>query len=273
LFASIGHSINNIILCHRANLETKRETRSALLKLEPRWLEATSTAAGPKTRWVDGTPEYSFHIYGLRRLFPQALFIHLFRDVRAVVRSMVNFHRVAGIHLVANEEEAYRYWTRTVRACLMAERAYGPNVVYRLRYAHLINNPEFAMRSVLGFLKENYTDKCLEPLELRINSSHVSAEPETNDAATDPVVVKEAMQLSAEVEQTPQPAQASSVAADEMEAAFRARVNYVASIDHAYQEARRLIETLNKSGLPLHSMTEAIPPISDSSAAVLSRQP
>src|ERR1700758_4699936 len=47
LFASIGHSINNIILCHRANLETKRETRSALLKLEPRWLEATSTAAGP----------------------------------------------------------------------------------------------------------------------------------------------------------------------------------------------------------------------------------
>ena len=40
--------------------------------------------------------------------FPRLVFIHLFRDVRAVVRSMLNFHRVAGIQLVANEEEAYR---------------------------------------------------------------------------------------------------------------------------------------------------------------------
>lgn len=270
LFAMIGGSINDMILRHRTNLETKRETRSVRLKLEPRWLEATSTAAGPKTRWVDGTPEYSLHIYGLRRLFPQALFIHLFRDVRAVVRSMVNFHRVAGIHLVANEEEAYRYWTRTVKACLMAERAYGPNVVHRIRYADLIDNPELEMRSLLGFLKENYTDKCLEPLELRINSSSVSADLETNDAATDPVVVKEATQLAAEIEQTPQPAEASCAAADEMEAAFRERVKYVTSIDHAYQKARRVIETLNKSGL---STTEAGFPTTDPSAAMLSGQP
>ncbi|HEV2716701.1 MAG TPA: sulfotransferase, partial [Terriglobales bacterium] len=109
LFAAFGQSINDLILRHRTDLETKRETRTIELKVEPRWLEATSMAAGPKTRWVDGTPEYSFHIYGLRRLFLQARFIHLFRDVRAVVRSMLNFHRVAGIQLVANEEEAYRY--------------------------------------------------------------------------------------------------------------------------------------------------------------------
>jgi hypothetical protein len=258
LFAAFGRSINDLILCHRKDLETKRETRTIELKVEPRWLEATSMAAGPKTRWVDGTPEYSLHIYGLRKLFPQAVFIHLFRDVRAVVRSMLNFHRVAGIHLVANEEEAYRYWIRTVSACLMAERAYGPNVVHRVRYADLTDNPESTMRSLLDFIEEPYTAKCLEPIELRINSSTVPTDFETDDLATNPMVVGEALQLFDEVERTAQPAEAASAAAIEMEAAFRERVRYVATMDNAYQVAQRLIEKLNKSEQTADPATKAV---------------
>ena len=106
-----------LILRHRKDLETKRETNTNKLKFGPRWLEATSTAAGPKTRLVDGTPEYSFHICGLRKLFPDASFIHILRDVESVVRSMLNFHRATGIHLVPNGEEAYRSWLgRSTRA-------------------------------------------------------------------------------------------------------------------------------------------------------------
>src|SRR5689334_5139495 len=113
LFAALGQGINRLIVQHRTDLEQKRKSESGASKIDARWLEATSIAAGPKTRWVDGTPEYSLHICGLLKLFPQALFIHLFRDVTSVVRSMVNFHRVAGFKLVENEEEAYRYWIRT----------------------------------------------------------------------------------------------------------------------------------------------------------------
>jgi hypothetical protein len=258
LFAAFGQSINDLILRHRTDLETKRETRTIELKVEPRWLEATSMAAGPKTRWVDGTPEYSFHIYGLRKLFLQARFIHLFRDVRAVVRSMLNFHRVAGIQLVANEEEAYRYWIRTVSACLMAECAYGPNVVHRVRYADFIDSPESTMRSLLNFLEEPYTAKCLEPLELRINSSTVPTDFETDDFATNPMVIGEALQLFDEVERTAQPEEAASAAANEMEAAFRERVRYVATMDNAYQGAQRLIERLNKSEQTANPATKAV---------------
>jgi phosphoglycolate phosphatase-like HAD superfamily hydrolase len=129
------------------------------------------------------------------------------------------------------------------------------------------------MRSLLTFLEENYTDKCLEPLKLRINSSSVSADLETNGAATDPVVVKEATQLSAKIEETAQPAEASSAAADEVEAAFRERVRYLASIDKAYQKARRVLETLSKSGLPLSATSEAELPIADPSGVMLSQQP
>jgi hypothetical protein len=139
---------------------------------------------------------------------------------------MLNFHRIAGTNVVANEEEAYKYWLRTVRACLKAEEAYGPHVAYRLRYTALIENPEAALRSLLDFLGEPYSAKCLEPLSERINSSNVPPDFKSEDPATDPSIVEEARRLSAEIEQTSQPAEHSPAAADELEAEFAARVKY-----------------------------------------------
>ena len=247
LFTAFGRSINGLILLHREDLETKRETRTIERNIEPRWLEATSTAAGPKRRWVDGTPEYSLHICGLRKLFPKACFVHLVRDVQAVVRSMLNFYRATGIQLVANEEDAYSYWMRTVKGCLLAERAYGPKVVRRISYSDLLDQPGATMRSLFEFLSEPYEEKCLAPLELRINSSAVPAEFKVDGPPADPKVIDEAIRFSQLLETTPQATEASFNAADEMEASFRERVRYMATVDSAYQTSQQVIENLNKS--------------------------
>jgi len=273
LLAAFGRNINDLILRHRKDLEIKRETKCIELKLDRRWLDASGTAAGPKTRWVDGTPEYSFHIYGLRKLFPQALFVHLFRDVQAVVRSMVNFHRVAGFQLVANEEDAYRYWFRTVSACVTAERAYGPSVIHRIRYADLIDNAESTMRSLFGFLGEPYTAKCLEPLDERINSSDVPPDSRSEKPANNSAIMEEACRLSTELEEGILPNTAPCAAADELEAAFRERVKYVAALDDAYQKAQRSIEMSRKSGTLLNPATEPAIYTTGPSAATLSQQP
>jgi Sulfotransferase family len=242
-FTAFGHSINELVVEHRRHLEINRENSNSPSKVNLRWLEATSMAAGPKTRWVDGTPEYSLHIYGLRKLFPQARFVHVFRHVDAVVCSMVNFHRATGIQLVANEEEAYKYWLRTVRACLKAEEAYGSHVVYRLRHTALVENPESGLRSLLDFLGEPYSAKCLEPLSQRINSSNAPPDFKSDDPATDPEVVEEARRLYAELQQTPQPSDASSAAADEMEGAFGERVKYIATLDRTYRMEKSKLES------------------------------
>jgi len=232
LFAILGRSINDLILRHRKDLERKRQV--------------TSEQSEPKGRWVDGTPEYSFHICGLRKLFPDALFVHICRDVRAVVRSMLNFHRIAGTQLVPNEEQAYRYWLRTVSACIKAEQAYGPTVVYRIRYADLIGHPESAMRSLLDFLQERYTANCLEPLGRRINSSKVADDFVADDPATDPALVEQATRLSAELETNPQSSEPSPAAADALETEFQQRTQYVAALDKTCEEAQRHIQVLEK---------------------------
>ncbi len=212
-FANFGQTINDLILAHRKALERKRNLEGTLNRKH--------STSEPKARWVDGTPEYSLHIHGLRKLFPGALFVHIVRDVESVVRSMLNFHRVAGTQLVANEEEAYKYWLRMVNACLKAEQAYGPRVIYRLQYAALIDNPEVAIRSLLDFVGEQYSAQCREPLAQRINSSKVPADFKSEDPATDPAIVEAARRLYAEIQQTPQPAEGSPAVADQLEAAFQ----------------------------------------------------
>jgi hypothetical protein len=220
-FASFGQKINDLIIDHREDLQRRRREDPSMVDFRP--FISSASASEPKMRWVDGTPEYSLHVYALRQLFPQSAFIHVLRNVRDVVRSMLNFDRVAGFQLVANEEEAYKYWLRTVSACVKAEQAYGPHVVHRLPYAALIENPESAMRALLDFLGEPYSAKCLGPLALRINSSNVPADFKSDDPATDPAIVEQARRLSTELDETEQPSQASRAAADEMEAGFRER--------------------------------------------------
>jgi hypothetical protein len=232
-FATFGRSINDLILRHRLDLEKKRKM--------------TRPPTEPKMRWVDGTPEYSLHIYALRKLFPEALFIHVLRDAREVVRSMLNFHRVAGTHLVQNEEQAYKYWLRMVNACVQAEQAYGSAVVHRLSYTALIDDPERAIRSLLKFVGEPYSARCLDPLSRRINSSNVPSDFVADDPATNPSVVQDATNLYARLQETAQSAEASSAVGDEIEAAFMERVQHTAAVEKQLKKAMRMIQTLEKA--------------------------
>ncbi|HTE90887.1 MAG TPA: sulfotransferase [Terriglobales bacterium] len=272
-FAAFGRTINGLIMHHREDLEQKREAKCVELQLDRRWLEASSSAAGPKTRWVDGTPEYSLHICGLRKLFPDALFVHVVRDALAVVRSMVNFHRATGIQLVRDVEEAYHYWTRTVKACLMAERAYGPAVVHRVHYADLIDNRESTVRSLLKFLQEPYSDRCLAPLDIRINSSSVPLDFQISEAVINPEIATEARLVSDEIQRSAQPAEPSSAAADAIEAAFRGRIAAVVNRGNAHRSNPPVAEGLHNSAVGSDPATEAATPVTGPSMDISSLQP
>jgi hypothetical protein len=70
------------------------------------------------------------------------------------------------------------------------------------------------------------------------NSSNVPADFKIGDPQTETAVVERATGLSAEVNETPQPSEASPAAAEEMEAAFAERVQYVATVDSEYHRGQ-----------------------------------
>ena len=218
-FAAFGETINELILRHKVDLEERKWEQTFAPDSPPCRFPRDKAVNRSKTRWVDGTPLYSFYIYGLRKLFPDALFIHIVRDVASVVRSMLNFHRLTAVKMVDSEQQAYNFWFRMVRACLLAEDAYGPNVVFRLPYSQLTDQPEVAMRALLNFLGEAYMPQCLTPLQKKINSSNVPPDFRLTAQQSDRIIQR-AIQLHAKILTTPQASEPSLAAAAELETEF-----------------------------------------------------
>ena len=154
--AFFGQTINELILSHRRQFENMDLWRQA--GWHPLPFKISRSPDEAKSRWVDGTPENSFYICGLRKLFPQAFFVHLVRDVTDVVRSLLNFFPDGRNRLVANEQAAYKYWLRKVNCGIEGEQAYGPKCrlpdalfryhrAARVRYALVTCFPRRIVRS------------------------------------------------------------------------------------------------------------------------------
>jgi hypothetical protein len=184
----------------------------------------------PKERWVDGTPEYSFYVFGLKQLFPGARFIHLVRDVDSVVKSLMRFDNTGASSY--NQMDAYQYWLRTSSAAFAAEMAFGSEIVRRVRYRDLLESPEIVLSECLAFLGEAFTSDCLEPLSIRINSSHVEADFVPREDDLNPSLLHEARTLSERLLHERQPNyEPNQQLLDELERSFVTRARFVASLD------------------------------------------
>lgn len=248
--STLGRAIDGLLLGQRHAVEAAAVSRfEADPSIAVSGLQVTRSADEPKSRWVDGTPEYSLYLPALRRLFPEARFIHLLRDPRDVVRSMLNFNAAFGIELVPGESEAWAYWLRTVRACVAAERAWGAGVVRRVLYRDLVEDSKTAVEGILEFLGEPVAYECLEPLRARINSS---SNPDHSAAASlqsRSEAGAEAVSLYAQLEADGQAGvPGEGAAAAELDEAFFERVAHYRAVDGEYvrllQRVRGLEEQL-----------------------------
>ncbi|WP_188793390.1 sulfotransferase family protein [Dyella nitratireducens] len=246
-FQAFGDCTNAMILGHRFRQECISKDCS---KRDPSQIHQafniSRSIEEPKSRWVDGTPEYSYYITGLRKLFPDAKFVHIVRNVRCVVDSMLNFRMGNGRPLVKTEQQAYEYWLGTVQACIRAEHAYGPQVVHRLRYEDLVKRSEWAIRGVLDFLNEPYMDTCLQPLASRINSSNVPAGFKRCDPQTDVAVINHALQLNEQLQQENRSLPISGSALTQMNKDFSKRVAFMAELDIEYAAGQHKVAALTK---------------------------
>lgn len=187
---ALGDAVHGLIQRHRT-------WPASMLGPEQAYARAR-TPHDPKERWVDGTPENSFHVPGITELFPEATFIHLLRRPDPVVRSLQRFDTIGGRrHAV---DEAYRKWVAHVRAALEAERTLGPTRVLRVLHRDLSSSPEAVVRACLDFVGEAYSPDCLLPLGQRINSSgEGTAGDDRETEKPDPALLEEARALEAEL--------------------------------------------------------------------------
>ncbi len=108
-----------------------------------------------KRYYADKTPQYVDRMVFLSRLFPEARFVHVIRDGRAVALSLRTIGWVRDI-----EEGALR-WRQQVERGRRAGRALGPARYRELRYENLVEDPQRRLEGVCAFIGLSFDDAML----------------------------------------------------------------------------------------------------------------
>jgi hypothetical protein len=117
--------------------------------------------------WVDQTPVNFRRVLTLLRLFPEARFIHLVRDGRAVAASLLALDWGPNDTFLAAE-----YWMARCAAGLAAETQLGPERVLRVRYEDILEQPESTLRRIATYAGLNFEPGMLQGVGLEAGPYH-----------------------------------------------------------------------------------------------------
>jgi hypothetical protein len=123
------------------------------------FFDAVARGAG-KEIWLEKTPRHVLHAARIRRMVPDSLFIHLIRDGRDVVASIVDRAlRFPGkFPRQADPSYGIRQWNRSLRATQLAMREPGHVVVF---YQSLSEHPEATLRALCDVIGIEFNERML----------------------------------------------------------------------------------------------------------------
>jgi Sulfotransferase family len=114
-----------------------------------------------KPRWGDKRPGYYDYIPALLRLFPQAQIVHLIRDGRDCVASLMEMP-----WFKQDIYAAIATWVEAIDRGRWAARRLPGDTYVELRYEHLAANPAAGLTALCGFLGEDFDAAMTEPYKL-----------------------------------------------------------------------------------------------------------
>ena len=133
-------------------------------------VEALFASRAEGARWIDATPGHTLMVPALLHLFPGASFLHIVRDGRAVVSSMMS----SGFktHWASDFTTACRTWVHYARKGLEAAGT-NPDRILEVRYEDLTRRPRSELERIFEFLGDQPSARSVELIATkRINSSY-----------------------------------------------------------------------------------------------------
>ncbi len=110
-----------------------------------------------KARLCEKTPQHLRNVDEILALYPKAKFLHLIRDGRSVVNSLLKMPwRPAG--LVNNA----RFWLQNIRLGEKFTRKYEGTSLLTIRFEDIMIKPEETIMQVCNFIGEEYSDSLLD---------------------------------------------------------------------------------------------------------------
>ncbi len=125
----------------------------------------------PKKRWVDATPQNTYAVHGLLKIFPQAKFIHLLRHPLEVANSFEHFSKKYPGAPQLDFHQALKDWMDKTDFAYACTRALREDQSITITYNDLCSKTEETLKSIFSFAGENFEEATLAPWKNTINSS------------------------------------------------------------------------------------------------------
>jgi hypothetical protein len=147
--------------CWLAHEKVERDELLAFIGLG---VNAMFSSRSQGKRWIDPTPLYTPMAETIAAMFPGAVFLHILRDGRHVVRSMINFERKFSDETIARAQrneiprwsKEFRHgcetWVKWVEAGLDLAAAY-PTRCLTVRNEELSADPQGGFATIAAFLR------------------------------------------------------------------------------------------------------------------------
>lgn len=123
--------------------------------------------AFPNARiWGDQSPIHTFYLSYINKVFPNARYMHLLRDGRDVVSSMVTRH--GNDYLF----EAVLRWKTSLKRIHDFQKLILPSQYLEVRYENLVREPELVLLKVSDFIGIEYNPRMLDYWKLPSTIEH-----------------------------------------------------------------------------------------------------
>ena len=114
--------------------------------------------------WIDHTPGNIRYALTLRRAFPEARFINLVRDGRAVAASVLPLDWGAN-----DAAEAGVHWATQIAAGLALEKRLGSETVRTVRFEDLVRDPGETLRDLCAFIDIDYNEQMVHTRDYKVH--------------------------------------------------------------------------------------------------------
>ncbi len=122
------------------------------------------------TVWGDQSPIHTFYWPWLLAAFPKGKYLHLLRDGRDAIASLIE----RGKHLERGMtmEEATKRWVTSVRYARELQSRVSPDMFLEARYEDLVTEPAVTLERISKFIGIEYSEKMLDFWKLPTTIEH-----------------------------------------------------------------------------------------------------
>ena len=131
-------------------------------KLQKQYAKATGRLFPEATLLTDKRPDNLLHMGLIKRIFPNAKFVHTRRNRIDTCLSIWFAHLDPSMSFALNLEDAF-HWCEQFDRLEKHWRSIFPNDIHEFDYDAMVANPETNIRKLLEFCGLEWEEQCLEP--------------------------------------------------------------------------------------------------------------